>query len=82
MSNAATAIQTPIKLPSWDDLAQMCTLFAPKGEQRPLALAKAGNAAAYKQLPLLEEDELAAVVTRANPSDGLRYGFAPKAQLF
>ena len=58
----------------------MFTLFSSKGEQRPLAMAKADHADAHKLPPPWEKDELAAVVTLKNPSDGLRCGFAPTTQ--
>ena len=57
-------------------------LFDLKGESRPVALAKADRADAYKQLPLLRENEPGAVVTLRNPSDGLLYGLIPRSQLF
>ena len=51
-------------------------------ESRPLAMAKADRADAYKQLPLKKEDELAAAATLKTPSDELWYGSIPRAQLF
>ena len=60
----------------------MCSLYFPKGDRRPLAMAKADHADAYKQLPVATKDELAAAVTLRNPVDGLRYGFFPHTQLF
>ena len=81
-TNEATAVTTPINLPSWDHIANMCIFFRKQGETRPLAMAKADHADAYKQLPLKAEDEQAAVVTLQSPEDGKWYGFIPKTQLF
>ena len=52
----------------------MCVLFVSGGKRRPLALATADRADAYKQLPLLGEDVLAAVVTLKTPQ--MVYGMA------
>ena len=81
-SNEATLVRTPISLPPGDHIAQKCMLFDRKGESRPLALAEADRADTYKQLPIKGEHELAAAVALRNPTDGLGYEFAPRAQLF
>ena len=81
-TNDATSVATPINLPSWDHIAQMCALYYLKGYRRPLAMAKADHADAYKQLPVTTKDELAAVVTLKDLVDGNWYGFIPRTQLF
>ena len=81
-TNEATAILTPINLSSWDHVAQICTFFRAEGETRPSAMAKAGRADAYKQLPMEELDELAAAITLKQPRKKKRFGFIPKTQLF
>ena len=81
-TNDATFVATPINLPSWDHIAQMRALYYLKGDRRPLAMAKADHADAYKQLPVTTNDELAAAVTLKGPVDGQRYGFIPHTQLF
>ena len=81
-TNDATFVATPINLPSRDHVAQMCALYYLKGDRRPLAMAKADRADAYKQLPVTTEDELAAVVTLKDLVDGQWYGFIPRTQLF
>ena len=81
-SNDATFVSTPINLPSWGHIAQMCALFHLKGDRRPLAMAKAGHADAYKQLPVTTKNELAAAATLRRPVDGEWYGFIPHTQLF
>ena len=56
----------------------MCALFASKGGQRSPAMATADHADAYKQLPLSEKGELAAVVALKNPPDCSWYGIVFK----
>ena len=51
-TNDATFVSTPINLPSWDHIAQMCALYYLKGDRRPLAMAKAAHADTYRQLPV------------------------------
>ena len=82
MTNEAIAIKAPINLPSWTHLAQICMLFVSEQEERPLAMATADRAGAYKRLPPLEKDELAAAATLQNPLDGLWHGCVPKTRLF
>ena len=43
-TNEATFIKTPIGLPSWNHITQMCMLFDLKGESSPLAMANADRA--------------------------------------
>ena len=54
----------------------------PQTERRPLAMAKADRADAYKQLPATTRDELAAAVTLRHPLDGGRRGSIPRTRLF
>ena len=82
LTNEATPTQTPTSLPSWGHLAQMCALFVSEGALQPLSSAKADHADTYKQLPLLEEGELAVVVTLKNLSDGFWFGFVSRARRF
>ena len=60
----------------------MCAFFYLKGERRPLAMATADHADAYKKLPATTNDELASAVTLRRPADGEWYGFIPHTQLF
>ena len=60
----------------------MCALYYREGDSRPLAMAKADRADAYKQLPVTTQDELTAVVTLKDLVDGRWYGFIPRTQLF
>ena len=68
-TNDAAFLATPINLPSWGHIAHMCSVFHLKGDRRPLAMAKADHADAYKQLPVATRDELAAAVTMKTPID-------------
>ena len=47
-TSEATFMKTPINLPPWPRIAQMCALFDLKGESRLLAVAKADRADANK----------------------------------
>ena len=55
-TNDATFVSTPINLPSWDHIAQMCVLHYLKGDRRPLAMAKADHADAYEQFSVTTKD--------------------------
>ena len=81
LTNDAVAVHAPVNVPPRDHLVQMCNSFRFRGERRPFAMAKANRADAYGQLPLDEEDELAAAVTLLNPRGGLRYGPISGTQL-
>ena len=67
--NGATFIAPPVNLPSWDHVAHTCSLFSLKGDRRPLAMAKADHADAYKRLPVATRGELAAAVSLKTPAD-------------
>ena len=81
-SNEATAVQTPINLPSWGYSAQMRDLVHFRGERRPLAMTKVDYAEARNRLRLSGKDGLVAAVTLRSTPDGLRCGFVPRTQLF
>ena len=81
-ASEATFISTPVNIPTWRHIAQMCLFFDLRGEIRTLAMAEAGRADAYRQFPLRTEDELTAAATLRNYQDGLFFGFAPGTQLF
>ena len=73
-TSEAAFVEIPINLPPWGHVEQMCTSFDRKGESRPLSLATADRADAYKQLLITRGDELSAVGALGNRTDGLRYG--------
>ena len=81
-ASEATFISTPVNMPTWRHIAQMCLFFDLRGEIRTLAMAKAGHADAFRQLPLRTEDVLTAAATLRNYQDGFFFGFAPGTQLF
>lgn len=81
-TNQASAVNTPISLPSWGNIAQICELYGQDGAHRPLATAKADHADAYEQLPLKEEGQPTAVATFQIPAITARYGFIPRTLLF
>ena len=68
-SNAATTAHTPHHLRSRGHLVHICELFRFSEELRPLAMAQADRAGAYRQHPLVEEDKPPAVATLQNPGD-------------
>ena len=82
ITNYATVVHAPIHLPSWDPIVQMCDSPGSRGESRPLALARADPADAYRQLQFSEAGVLVAAVTLPCPRDGRRYDFIPRTQLF
>ena len=72
-------MRTPINLPFWGHIAQLCGYCSFNDDNRPRAMARADRADAYKRLSLLEKDPLTAGATPRRPK---RYGFAAGAQLF
>ena len=62
-TNEAAAVRTPINLPSWGHLVQLCDLYRFRGESRLSAVAKADHAYAYNQPPLATADELSAAAS-------------------
>ena len=81
-TNGATAARTPMNLPSWYHVAQLCDSFRFRGGSRPLAMLKAVDAHAYKQLPLGKAYELSAFAPLRNPMGEIKYSLAPRTQLF
>ena len=78
--NVACATRTPISLPTWDHIGQIC-LYIAKTDQ-PWSFSKVDRKAAYKNLPLNPDQSAACIATLRNPSDGLWYGFRPLTLLF
>ena len=73
-------VWTPIKLPTWDHIAQMCLNIRPSG--RPWGFFKADHEAAYKQLPMMPEHTKLAFVALRDPNTSRWMAFHPKALLF
>ena len=73
--NAFCATRTPIKLPTWDHIGQMCLLIADAGAD--WSFSNAGQKAAYTNLPLLPSDAQYCFVALRSPPGNNRYGFSP-----
>ena len=80
LTNLACVVHTPIKLASWDHLAEMCRLV--QDTKKDWHLFKADHEAAYKQLPLEWSQSKLAVVALRRPSDGRWFGFFSRTLLF
>ena len=79
-ANEACAARTPISFPTRGHIGEICLDISTT--DRPWAFSKVGQKAAYKNLPLNPEQADACIATLRNPSDGLFYGFRPRAFLF
>ena len=80
MANLACVVHTPIKLASWDHLAEMCRHI--QHTQKDWHLFKADHEAAYKQLPVLWGHSQLAVIALRSPADNQWYGFMIKTLMF
>ena len=78
--NLHCTVWTPIKLPTWDHISQMCLRV--RRTKRRWAFFKADHEAAYKQLPLAPDQAKLALVALKNPTSGKWMAFPPKALLF
>ena len=79
-TNLACVVETPIKLVSWDHLAELSNLA--NTSDRDWALFKADHEAAYKQLPLDYNHTKLAVIALRSPVDGQWYGFLSRTLMF
>lgn len=69
------AARTPIKLPTWGHIGQICLeLFETDGAW---SCFEAGRKATYKNIALSPTDAQSCVVALMSPSDNKRYGFLP-----
>ena len=80
LTNLACVVETPIKLASWDHVAEMCHSIA--SSSHAWHFMKADHEAAYKQLPLDWDQAKLAVVALRSPEDGRWYGFFSRTLLF
>ena len=78
--NLHCTVWTPIKLPTWDHIAQMCLNIRHK--RVPWEFFKTDHEAAYKQLPLRPEHTRLAFVALRDPLTSRWMAFPPKALLF
>ena len=79
-TNLACIVETPIKLASWDHVAQLSNLV--NTGSRDWSFFKADHEAAYKQLPLAPEFSKLAAVALRSPVDHLWYGFVSRTMVF
>ena len=78
--NPRCADRTPIKLPTWGHIGQMCLDCA--DADRELPFSKSDHAAAYKNMPLGPDSAKLFLVTLRNPTDSKRCGFWSRTLLF
>ena len=78
--NLYCTVWTPIKLPTWDHIAQMCLDI--RHTRKPWEFFKSDHEAAYKQLPLRPEHARLAFVALRDPITSRWMAFPPKALLF
>ena len=79
-TNLACIVETPIKLVSWDHLAELTHLV--NDGSRDWDFMKADHEAAYKQLPLDHYQAKLAVIALRSPVDGKWYGFISRTLMF
>ena len=81
LTNLSCAVLTPIKLVSWDHLAQLSHLLS-NPRNADWGLLKADHEAAYKQLPIDPEDQRNAIIALRHPRSGKWFGFVTRALIF
>ena len=79
-ANLYCSVWAPIKLPTWDHIAQL----AARARKTKCAwpFFKADHESAYKQLPLDPNEQNLPVVTLRHPVTGIWHAFVPRALLF
>ena len=80
LTNLACSVVAPIRLVSWDHLAQLSQILAEK--KIDWGLIEADHEAAYKQLPIEPADQTCAIIALRHPTSGKWYGFATRALIF
>ena len=78
--NRYTLVGSPITLPTWDLLVELCLRVIPSSHDWPFG--EVGHSAAYKNLPLFYRDQQYVSIVARNPSDNAFYAFPPTTQLF
>ena len=78
--NLARTVRTPITLPTWDHIGQLC--LGVLGSDVDWAFFKADHEAAYKNWPLSPDQANRCIAALRSPSDGLWYGFLHRTLLF
>ena len=79
-TNLSVVIGTPITLPTWDLLVELC--FRARPANRDWVFGKVDHCSAYKNLPIRPADRPYATIVVRNPADQAFYGFAPTTQIF
>ena len=79
-TNLSCVVETPIKLVSWDHLAELSHMV--NDHSRDWSFFKADHEAAYKQLPLEHSHAELAVIALRSPVDGMWYGFISRTMMF
>ena len=78
--NLACSVRSPITLPTWDHIGQLCLDVLHSDVD--WGFFKADHEAAYKNLPLSPEQANRCIVALRSPVDGLWYGFLSRTLLF
>ena len=78
--NRCCAADTPIKLPTWGRIGELCLRI--RHTNRPWAFFRADRKAAYKHLALNPDHAGLCAVALRCPTDLEWYGFFPRALLF
>ena len=79
-ANLYCSVWTPIKIPTWDHIAQMAALVRPTN--CAWSFFKTDHESAYKQLPLDPAHQNLTVVDIRHPTSGAWMEFAPRTLLF
>ena len=79
-TNLYCSVWTPIKLPTWDHIAQLAALARPS--TCAWSFFKTDHESAYKQLPIAPEDQRTSVVALRGPKTGKWMAFVPRTLLF
>ena len=80
LTNTACAISTPITLCGWDHIDEASVRLRPTA--KAWAFGKVDHKAAYKFLPIRENDPRFPVIAIWNPVSEDWFGFSPRTQLF
>ena len=80
-TNRAAAVTTPVFL-IWGHFPAIFRMFREAGASDCLAMSNAAREDASKQLPVLDEHKMLAVVTLKGPQSGKKGGFVPQTKLF
>ena len=80
VSTSGVQCGSPIKLPTWDHISQMC--LNTRDLREKWSFFKAGRESAYKKLPMAPDHANLALAPLRNPTSGKRAAFPPKDLVF